>query len=149
MNDEPERHPERERDSDDVLLDELLDAAAEHLEPLPPGLIDDVERFVADRCRQRRRALGGITAAAAMVALLAACWVVVRALDPGRPLTPPPDGVAQHLPPVLVQDTSRDAEPVTVDVSPRTIAVPMETSHPKMTVVWLYQAVERQKPEPR
>jgi hypothetical protein len=140
--------PHREGDASDAMLDELLRAAAAEPEPLPPGLFDDVERFIAARCRRRRRALAGM-AAAAMVLALAACWLATRMPRQA------PQGVAVHdVPedrhaPALVQPASQGVQRVTVDAGRGLIAVPIRTGQPNFTIVWLYQAVEHPPREPR
>ena len=124
------------------LLDELLRAAAAEREPLPPGLIEDVERFVAKRCR-RRRALAGLAAAAA-VALLVSGWWATRALRPTAPGGPSPRPV-----PVVARAASAPVAEVTVSAGPDTIVVPVRRGHPKVTIYRLYATVGPGQPERR
>jgi len=127
----------------DELLDELLRAAAAEREPLPPGLIEDVERFIAKRCRRRRRALAGLAAAAA-VALLVSGWWARRALDPGAHSVPSPRPV-----PVVARAASAPVAEVTVSAGPDTIVVPVRRGHPRVTIYRLYATVGPPRPEPR
>ena len=125
------------------LLDELLRAAAAEPEPLPPGLVEDAERFIVKRCRRRRRALEGLAAAAA-VALLVSGWWAMRALDPTVP------GAASPRPaPVAAPAALQHIDEVTVSTGPGTIAVPMPCGNPRVTIYWLYAAAGPGQPERR
>jgi hypothetical protein len=153
MSCQPDRHPEPRRDRrrpsehaapggpdppDDhasALLDELLDAAAAEPEPVPPGLIDDVEAFIIERCRRRRAWLGAACAAAATVLILVTCWLAAR-MPWG-----PPTGPARPGSPV-VRAGPPPAPAVSVDAGPGVIAVPIRTGDPKVTIVWLYPAID-------
>jgi len=144
MSDQPGRHPGPERGPGDALLDELLRAAAAEPQPLPPGLLDDVERFVAGRRRRRRRRMLVGAAAAAAVALLASCWLAMRTVNPTRTGLPVPGPAV-----IAAKAASRPAEKVTVTTGPDTIAVPVRTGHPKVTIYRLYPAVARRPIESR
>ncbi len=134
--------PRIERDPRDALLDELLRAAAAEPQPLPPGLLDDVERFVAGRCRRRRRRM--LAGAAAAVALLAACWLATRAINPTPTGGPSPGPV-----PMVARAASAPAGEVTVSAGPDTIVVPVRRGHPKVTIYRLYATVGPGQPERR
>jgi hypothetical protein len=133
-----------ERDPRDALLDELLRAAAAEPQPLPPGLIDNVERFIAGRCRRRRRRMLVGLAAAAAVVLFACGWWAKRSLDPGAP------GVRSPRPvPTVARSASAPVAEVTVSAGPDTIAVPVRQGHPRVTIYRLYAAVGPPRPERR
>ena len=137
--------PHREGDASDAMLDELLRAAAAQPAPLPPGLIENVERFIASRCRRRRRrrALVGLAAAAA-VALLVSSWLARRSLDPTAPDVPSP-----RRAPIAAQAASAPVAEVDVSTGPGTIAVPVRSGNPRVTVYWVYTAVGPQQPKQR
>jgi hypothetical protein len=134
--------PRREGDVSDALLDELLRAAAAEPQPLPPGILDDVERFIAARCRRGRRRM--LIGAAAAVALFACCWWAKWSLDPGAP------GVRSPRPvPAVARSPSAPVAEVTVSAGADTIAVPLRQGHPRVTIYRLYAAVGPPRPERR
>jgi len=107
-------------------VDQLLAQAAE-LEPAPP-LGFQVARI------QRRRARGrwaGASTVAAGLALAAAWW------NWGEIATPPTT-VARKAPPVIEQPPRPN---VTVQFADNVIAQPIETSDPRVTIVWTYSVV--------
>ena len=128
-------------------VDELLEAAAAEPEPLPPGLLDQVERYVGARCRRRRRTwVGG---AAAAVILLAAGWVATRVLSTAPNGAAPGGRGDGRSVPAVVRAASPPVRAVSVDAGPGVLAVPISTGNPNVTIVWLYPAIERPEGERR
>jgi hypothetical protein len=130
-----------------LLRDCLLARACTALKPVPPGLIDRIDRGL--RRARRRRVFARTTglAAAGILICLLATWFIVPgapenrskpspALTKGtRPPEPPPD------PRSLVQ--------VTVENPSDVIAVPQKTDSPSVTVIWLYPTIRAaQEPNP-
>lgn len=177
MTDEPQAHPEPpwdeprmdvpSRDADEAVpegpgmavVDELLDALAAEPEPLPPGLIDEVERFMVGRRQHRRWALAA--AAAAVAGLVATCWLATQFArrapqgaapppvasafterpreEPGLAAASGPWDVGRLLGGRAGGSVSRGG--VTVEPGPGLLAVPVRTDDPKVTIFWLYETV--------
>jgi len=129
-----------------ALIDELIDAVAAEEDPLPDGLIDDVERFIVARRRLRRWAIGSVAAAAAVL-LVVACWVGMQAPEPAPRVAALPEARQDLASASPTRPTPAPVAAVIVRAGPDVIAVPVNTSNPKVTIVWLYEAVERPDPQ--
>ena len=127
-------------------IDELIGAVAAEEDPLPDGLIDDVERFIVGRRRTRRWAIGSVAAAAAVL-LVAACWVGMQTPEPAPRVAALPEARQDLAVARPTRPTPAPVAAVIVSAGRDVIAVPVNTSNPKVTIVWLYEAVERPDPQ--
>ncbi len=115
----------------------LLRCAVAELEPAPEGLAEQVGNRVRSSKRRRIvRLTVGMSAAAAVVVAIGV-WHVIgqRGAD---------ERISVHQPPTPALgaqlDPRKEVE-VVVPQSDNVIAVPLETSRPNVTIVWLYPAV--------
>ena len=135
-------------------IDRLLAQGSGHLEPVPPSLVDRIEGRI--RSLRRRRVIRvalGLSAAVAVV-LAVGVWLVPQ--DDGAavgPERPPGRGAVAETPVEWEPDGHEVASPAQPpsDDEPRVrvsladpaeaILVPMETSNPNVSIVWVYPTV--------
>jgi hypothetical protein len=129
-------------------IDRLLAGVAACAEPAPPALVGRIEgRIRAFRLRRARRwALGLSTAAAALLAV--GLWLAAREQSTTPELAPivenpvEPEADPPQAPP-LAQLASDPQPPARVSLANASdgIVVPVETSNPNVSIVWIYRAV--------
>jgi anti-sigma factor RsiW len=130
-------------------IDQLLEQGAGRVEAIPSSLIDAIEGRITrlGRRRKMRWALGLSTAVAAMLAI--GVWLARQRGDvrPGpRPIAEKPtekEPTKQKVAPP-VQEASASEPRVRVALADPSdgIAVPLETSNPRVSIVWIYPAVK-------
>jgi anti-sigma factor RsiW len=117
-------------------LDRLLARAAEQLQPVPAGLIDRLDQRLRQASRRRRAWVAGFAAAVVLAVGLALwAWKPPAGIDelPEAPAVEQAPRPEPELPPAKAEVTFTPASPV--------IAVPVPTSDPTVTIVWVYPAV--------
>ena len=130
-------------------IDRLLGQGAGRVEAIPASLIGTIEGRITRLGRRRRTrwALGLSTAAAVMLAI--GVWLAVQDGDvrPGsRPIAEKPtekEPTEQKAAP-SVQGPSASEPCVRVALADPSegIAVPLETTNPRVSIVWIYPAVK-------
>jgi hypothetical protein len=141
---------------DDEHLDSLLTRAVEALEPCPPGLVGRIENRL---CRRRgmRRAAAGAALAAAILLLAGSYLLWPDAQLADRQGEPKSDSaIAEISEPQIEPDSSSienngagpvdsrntaGSEPkVKVRLAAGFIGEPLESSNPRITILWVYSA---------
>lgn len=117
----------------------LLNHAAAR-EPVPSGLVSGVEDRLRER-RPRRRPVWQIAAAAA--AILVVALLAWRPLRGPEQQDRPPEAVVQREPPSISRMPPTARVDVQVETDEPVIVVPVKTSRPNVTIVWLYAASEK------
>jgi anti-sigma factor RsiW len=137
-------------------LDELFSTPAIDPPAVPPELIDRIQRHV--RSRVRRRLLNWSLGIAATV-LIAAAWLIDDSGPARREeavVRSSQDRASQALDHGESPSPQRDESPlevgkpqVAVSVDPRQyLAVPVTTSNPNVTILWLYPTTKPVPAEP-
>jgi anti-sigma factor RsiW len=120
-----------------LYLDRLLARASEQLQPVPAGLVDRLDRRLRQAGRRRAWAAGLAAAAVLAAGLGVWAWKPRAAIDelPDAPVVKPTPRPDPEHPAVLAK-----AE-VTFSAAAAVIAVPIPTSDPTVTIVWVYPAI--------
>jgi anti-sigma factor RsiW len=130
-------------------IDRLLAQGTEQLEPVPSSLVDTVESTIQTRQRRRRVRLAWSLSTAAAVILLLGVWSVSQRAGlriATRPVAAGKDETAAHDQKVVAAidgatNTERAVRVVSSDPA-AAILVPMETTAPNVTIVWVYPTVK-------
>jgi hypothetical protein len=126
------------------LNDWLLEAIAQAA-PTPAGLLPKVERRLELAWRRRRAiwSAGGI-AAALLIGGLSLWWLHPPTPDGGTRQTP----VVEATTAALAEQSPPRRVRVTIASPSEVIAVPRKTDNPRVTIIWLYPAVQTLPREP-
>ena len=143
-------------------IDRLLREGTRQLEPIPSSLIDRIQRQIG--VIRRRRAVRAACGTACAVALLLGVGLWLR--TPGEPPRSSPLELAIENPPSPTADDEQSdsrerpnsREPPAAEVQPSVeiamvdsstaIVVPLITSNPNVSIVWLYPTVKPRSTEP-
>ncbi len=129
-------------------IDRLLAGAAACAEPAPPALVDRIEGRIRS-CRRRRAARRALGLSAAVGVLLAiGLWSATR----DRSVPPEPDPLVERpAEPEAEPPHATPPAPLVADAEPPVrvslanasdgIVVPVETSNPHVSIVWIYPTV--------
>jgi len=145
----------REEVADGQRIDRLLARASDHLEPVPARLVDRIEGRIGSLRRRRLvRVVLGLSAAAAALLAVGISLMPRDEVTPPRPATHrdvpfiaeetikrKPDSHADvHEAPPPAQLPSNNARRVRVSLADpaEAILVPIETSNPNVSIVWIY-----------
>jgi anti-sigma factor RsiW len=128
----------RQTVQEEARLNSLLKQAAELGQPVPSGLVARIEQSLR-RQRSRHTAWAAGLVAAALVAGSVATWSWVR--PQRQALVPRPEVVETPAP--VPQAPSEPRPPVAISFKHPTevIAVPQESAHPAVTIIWVYPAL--------
>jgi anti-sigma factor RsiW len=136
-------------------IDRLLREGTRQLEPIPSALVDRIEGQLG--VIRRRRAVGaaGGTACAAALLLGVGLWLTTAGYRTSPPLEVAvekrPSPTADDRQPVPPQQPPAEVQPSTeiamVDAS-TAIVVPLKTSDPNVSIVWIYPTVKPRPTEP-